>query len=53
VLVGQASYLEKKLFSLMRDLIKSEGYDDLTLTDDIEFGFNLVGDSPPSSVLPP
>ena len=50
--VGQASYLEKKLFSLMRDLIKSEGYD-LTLTDDIEFGFNLVGDSPPSSVLPP
>ena len=52
VSVGQASYLEKKLVSLMRDLIKSEGYD-LTLTDDIEFGFNLVGDSPPSSVLPP
>lgn len=45
--------LEKKRISLMRYLIKQEGYDDHTLADDVELGFNLVGDSPTSSVLPP
>ena len=36
----------------MRHLIQQEGYDDSTLADDIELGFDLVGDSPTSSVLP-
>ena len=44
--------LEKKRVALMRHLIKQEGYDDHTLADDIELGFDLVGDSPASSVLP-
>ena len=44
--------LEKKRIALMRYLIKQEGYDDQTLADDIELGFDLVGDSPASSVLP-
>lgn len=29
-----------------------EGYDDHTLADDIELGFDLVGDSPASLILP-
>ena len=44
--------LERKRVALMRHLIRQEGYDDHTLADDIEFGFNLVGDCPKSSVLP-
>ena len=44
--------LDKKRIALMRHLIKQEGYDDTTLADDIELGFDLVGDSPTSSVLP-
>ena len=45
--------LDAKRIALMRYLVKSEGYDDYTLPDDIEQGFELVGDSPTSSVLPP
>ena len=44
--------LDKKRIALMRHLIQQEGYDDSTLADDIELGFDLVGDSPTSSVLP-
>ena len=35
-----------------RHVIKTEGYEDSSLADDIESGFDLVGDAPKSSVLP-
>ena len=45
--------LDKKRIALMRHIIEHEGYDDRTLADDLEHGFELVGDSPTSTVLPP
>ena len=44
--------LESKRLEFMRHVIKTEGYEDASLADDIEKGFDLVGDAPKSFVLP-
>ena len=49
---GRRRILESKGLAFMRHVIKTEGYEDSSLADDIESGFDLVGDAPKSSVLP-
>ena len=44
--------LDSKRISFMRYVIETESYDDRSLADDLESGFDLVGDTPKSSVLP-
>ena len=44
--------LDSKRVAFMRYVIEAEGYDDRSLADDLERGFDLVGDTPKSSVLP-
>ncbi len=44
--------LESKGLLLMKQVIASEGYDDVGLADDLIAGFSLVGDVPKSHVLP-
>eukprot|EP00434_Breviolum_minutum_P016189 symbB.v1.2.014265.t1/scaffold1033.1/size247163/3 len=45
--------LESKRLLLMKHIIEHEGYDDISLADDLISGFSLVGDVPKSNVLPP
>ena len=44
--------LSGKRLQLLREIIQEEGYGDVTLARDIQHGFDLVGRTPESNVLP-
>jgi len=44
--------LQSKRLQLLDEIIATEGYDDVNLASDIRRGFDLVGTSPVSNVLP-
>ena len=49
---GRRGILKSKRLLLMKHIIQQEGYDDVSLADDMINGFSLVGEVPRSNVLP-